>query len=129
MEAKDLIGFCLFFGATLAGAVAAGFSPRVRDAAFFLMIALAAISYKIDVNFHSHYWYRGTTRGLEFSLVDILAWSVLISSVLFPRDGGPRWFWPGGLGFMLLFFFYACGNVALSDPKIYGAFGLSRILR
>ncbi|HEY2328956.1 MAG TPA: O-antigen ligase family protein [Verrucomicrobiae bacterium] len=129
MEAKDLIGGSLFFAATLAGATAAGFSWRARDLAFFLMIALAAISYKIDVNFHSHYWYRGTTRGLEFSLVDILAWSVLISSFLFPREGGPRWFWPGGLGFMLLFFLYACGNVAFSDPKIYGIFELSKMLR
>jgi len=129
MEAKDLIGFCLFFGATLAGAVATGFSLRARDAVFFLMIALAAISYKLDVNFHSHYWYRGTTRGFEFSLVDILAWSVLISSFLFPRAGEPRWFWPGGLGLMLLFFLYACGNVVFSDPKIYGVFELSKMLR
>ena len=48
------------------------------------MVALAAVTYKLDINFHSHYWYRGTTRGLEVSLVDILAWSVLISSFLFP---------------------------------------------
>src|SRR5882724_13006012 len=118
MEAKDLIGGSFFFAATLAGAAVVGLSLRARDAAFFLMIALAAISYKLDVNFHSHYWYRGTTRGFEFSLVDILAWSVLIGSLLFPREGAPRWFWPAGLGLMLLFFLYACGNVAFSDPKI-----------
>ena len=129
MEAKDLIGGSFIFAATMFGAVAAGFSLRARDAAFFLMIALAAISYKIDVNFHSHYWYRGTTRGLEFSLVDILAWSVLLGSFFSPREGGPRWFWPGSLGLMLLLFFYACGNVAFSDPKIYGVFELSKMVR
>jgi len=129
MEAKDLIGGSFFFAATLAGAAVVGLSLRARDVAFFLMIALAAISYKIDVNFHSHYWYRGTTRGFEFSLVDILAWSVLIGSLLFPREGAPRWFWPAGLGLMLLFFLYACGNVAFSDPKIYGVFELAKIMR
>jgi O-antigen ligase len=129
MEAKDLIGVSFFLIATLVGAFVTSLSFRARDAAFFLMIALTVVTFRLDVNFHSHYWYRGTTRGLEFSLVDILAWSVLISSFLFPGAGGRRWFWPAGLGFMLLFFFYACGNVAFSDPKIYGVFELSKMLR
>ena len=129
MEAKDLIGGSIFFAATLFGAVVTCFSFRARGVAFFLMIALAAISYKLDVNFQSQYWYRGTTRGLEFSLVDILAWSVLVSSLLFPPAGAKRWFWPGGLVLMLLFFSYACVNVAFSDPRIYGVFELSKMLR
>lgn len=129
MEAKDLIGGGFIFAATLGGAFVASLSLRARDAAFFLMILLAAVTYKVDVNFHSHYWYRGTTRGLEVSLVDLLAWSVLISSLLFPRAGGPRWFWPASLGLMLLYFFYACGSVAFSEPKVYGIFELSKILR
>jgi hypothetical protein len=102
-------------------------SGRRRNAAFFLMMALTAGTYKLDVNFHSHYWYRGTTRGLEVLLVDILAWSVLISSFLFPRDDGPRWFWPAGLGFMPIFFLYSCGDVAVSDPKIFGVFELPKM--
>jgi hypothetical protein len=129
MEAKDLIGGSFILAATLGGIIAASFSGRARDIAFFLMVALCAVTYKIDVNFQSHYWYRGSTRGFEVSMVDILAWSVLASSFLFPRGGGRRWFWPASLGFLLLYFLYACGNVAFSDPKIYGVFELSKILR
>jgi hypothetical protein len=101
---------------------------QVRDAAFFPMIALTAGTYKLDVNFHSHYWYRSTTRGLEVLLVDILAGSVLISSFLFPRHDGPRWFWLAGLGFMLIFFLYAGTNVAFSYLKIFGVFELPKML-
>src|SRR5258708_17363667 len=129
MEDKDLIGVSFFLIATLSGAFVTSLSFRARDAAFFSMIVLTFVTFRLAVNFHSHYWYRGTTRGLELSLVDVLAWSVLISSFLFPPAGGRRWFWPAGLGFMLLFFFYAGGNVAFSDPKIYGIFELSKILR
>lgn len=40
-----------------------------------------------------------------------------------------RWFWPASLGFMLLFFLYACVCVAMADPKIFGLFELSKMLR
>jgi hypothetical protein len=130
METKDLIGLSFLFAATLGGVTLTCFSLRAREAAFFFMIALTAITFKLDVNFHSYYWYRGTTRGLEVSLVDVLAWCVLASSFLAPRGGGPRWYWPAGLGCMLLLFAYAALSVLfISDPKIYGLFELSKMLR
>ena len=129
MEAKDLIGGGLLFAATLAGVAVTGASLRAREAAFCLMIVLAAIVYNLDVNFHSHYWYRGTTRGLEFTLVDVLAWSVLVSSLLLPRPGEPRGFWPASLGLMLLLLLYACASVTFAEPKVFGIFELSKMLR
>ncbi len=130
MDIKDLIGLSMLFAATLGGVAVTGVSLRARELAFFLMIAFTAITFKLDVNFDSHYWYRGTTRGLEVSLVDVLAWSVLFSSILFPRPNQPRWFWPAGLAWILLFFGYACISVLFfSDPKIYGVFELSKMLR
>jgi hypothetical protein len=101
----------------------------VREVSFFLMIALAAITFKIDVNFFSHFWYRGTTRGVEISVIDVLAIGVLFSSLIAPRRGETRFFWPASLGLILLFFAYACANVAYSDPKIYGLFELSKMVR
>ena len=63
--------------------------------------------------------YRGTTRGFEFSLVDILSISLLISAVLAPRrEGQSRFFWPASFGMMLLFFAYACFNVAMAARMI-----------
>ena len=129
MATKDIIGFALLLFAVPASVIACCVSQRARDAAFFLIIGMAAVAYKLDVNFFSHFWYRGTTRGFEFSVMDVLAIGVLAGSVLFPRPGETRWFWPASLGLMLLFFAYACGNVAFADPKIYGLFELSKMLR
>ena len=129
MATKDLIGLAGLLFAIPASVTACCVSRRARDLAFFLMIALAAIAFRLDMNFCSHFWYRGTTRGFEVSLMDVLAFGVLAGSVLVPPRGQRRWFWPAGLGVMLLYFAYACGNVAFSEPKIYGLFELSKIVR
>lgn len=129
MATKDIIGFALLLLAIPTSVIVCCFTQRLRDAAFFLMLALAPLAQRLDMNFLSQYWYRGTTRGFEFSVMDVLAIGVLAGSVLFPRPGDKRWFWPAGLGLMILFFVYACGNVAGADPKIYGLFELSKMLR
>jgi hypothetical protein len=129
VETKDLIGLSLFFAASLAGIGLTCASPRLRDIGFFLLIVGAAITHKLDINFLSHFWYRGTTRGFELSLVDGMAFSIVVSSLLAPRPGEPRWFWPAGLGMMLLFFGYACFSVLLAEPKVYGLFELSKMVR
>src|SRR5262249_46091888 len=104
MELKHLVALCLIAAAIPVGAALASVSQRLRDAAFLLMTFGSAITDKLDVDFFSRYWYRGTTRGFEFTLVDILAISILLSSVLMPRPGQSRWFWPASLGAMLLYF-------------------------
>lgn len=87
MDASHLIAFALLLLAIPTGILVATFSQRARDAAFFLMVAGTVITDRLDVNFLSHYWYRGTTRGLEFSLVDLFAISVFVGSLLTPRPG------------------------------------------
>ena len=129
MATKDIIGLAFLLFAIPASMVVCCLSQRARDAAFFLMVALAAVAEKVSMNFFSHYWYRGTTRGFEFSLIDVLAIGVLVGSVLLPRPDEKRWFWPAGFSLMLLLFAYACGNVFFADPKIYGLFELSKMLR
>src|SRR5258706_102780 len=49
--------------------------------------------------------------------------------LLMPRRGQPRVYWPGSLGFMLLLFMYACFNVGISDPKLFGLFEISKMVR
>ena len=96
---------------------------------FVAMIVLAPMTEDFDINFLSRDFYRGTTRGIEISLVDVLSVSLLISSVLFPRRGQSRFFWPASFGFMLVFFLYACFNVAIADPHLFGLFELSKMIR
>lgn len=129
MEAKDLIALALLFVAIPTGILVAAFSQRARDVAFFLMVAGTVVTDRFDVNFLSHYWYRGTSRGLEFSFVDLLAISVFVGSFLMPRPGTSRFYWPASFGLMLVFFFYACFSVMFSEPQIYGVFELSKMVR
>ena len=129
MEAKDLIALALLMVAIPMGIIIATLSQRARDAAFFVMVAATVVTDRLDVNFLSHYWYRGTTRGLEFSLVDLLAISVCIGSFLRPRPGESRFYWPASFGWMLVFFLYAVASVMFSDPKVYGVFELSKMVR
>jgi hypothetical protein len=130
MDTKHLIGlFFIVFG-IISGSLAACVSLRVRDAMFFLLVTIRVITERLDVHFVSLEWYRGTTRGFEVSFIDILAVSLLAGLLLGRRTGqSPRWFWPASLGFMFLYFLYACFSVAISEPRIFGLFELSKIAR
>jgi len=129
MPQKDIIGLALAAMGMFGGAIAATASKRLRDFFFVAMIILAPMTEDWDVNFVSRDFYRGTTRGFEFSLVDILSFSLLASAILAPRRGQTRGFWPASFGLMLLFFLYACFNVALADPRLFGMFELFKMIR
>jgi len=129
MSIKALLGFTVIPAAILGGLVAACLSKRIRDLFFMLLVFLSPMIERLDVNFFSHEWYRGTSRGFEVSLLDVLALSLLGSSVLAPRRGESRGYWPASLGLMLLFFLYSCANVAISDPQLFGLFELFKMLR
>src|SRR5437016_10246521 len=129
MPQKDLIGLVLMAIGIFGGIVATCLSKRVRDVFFTSMIVLAPMTEDWDVNFVSRDFYRGTTRGFEFSLVDILSISLLAGLILSPRRGQLRAYWPPCFGLLLLFFCYACFNVGIADPKIFGLFELSKMVR
>jgi len=112
---------------TVAAAVAATWSQRVRDAIFFCMVCFAIFAERMQVNFFSEAWYRGTTRGLQVTLLEILAFGLLVGCWFGRRDGERRWFWPASLGVILLYLLYAVVSVVTSEPKLYGAFELSKM--
>jgi hypothetical protein len=129
MEIKYFVAAFLLILLTGGGVLAASFSQRIRDILFFLMTAGAVLTERMDVNFLSRAWYRGTTRGLEYSLIDVLALSVLMATLLVPRYRGPRWFWPAGLGCIGVYLLYCAFTVIISEPRIFGLFELSKIVR
>lgn len=129
MDFKTLFGLTVVPAAILGGCVAACLSSRMRDLFFLLLVFFSPMIERIDVNFVSREWYRGTSRGFEFSILDILAISLLVSAVLFPRRGEARGYWPPSLGLMTLFLFYSCGNVAALEPKLFGCFELFKMVR
>src|ERR1043166_2084062 len=129
METKDLVGLILIPLALIGGTVALSLSLRLRDIGFFAMVACAVISDRLDINFLSRQWYRGTTRGIEFSFVDVLAISIFLSMLIAPRLKEKRFYWPASLAFMLLFLGYECFSVMISDPKLFGVFEISKTVR
>src|SRR6476646_8036048 len=122
MQPKDFIGLVLAVIGVLSGVAVLSVWQRGRDFAFVAMLVLVPMTEDFDVNFVSRDFYRGTTRGIEFSCVDILSISLLLSALLMPRKGESRGYWPASLGFIFIFFAYACFNVAISDPHIFGYF-------
>jgi hypothetical protein len=112
---------------TILGAAAATWSRLIRDVFFFSMVSLAVLAERMDVNFFSQAWYRGTTRGVQITLIEMLAFGLLFGCFAGPRGAERRLFWPGSLGLILLYFLYAGVSVLVSEPKIFGVFELSKI--
>ena len=102
-QTKDLIGVVVLMLATAGATLGMIVSQRLREAALFVIAAGAVLTERLAINFYDAYWYRGTTRGFEVTFVDILAFALLVSTVLRPRHGQERFYWPAGLGPMLLF--------------------------
>lgn len=128
METKDFLALAAIPFGLIVCTTAVLLSRAAREVALFLWVAGTVLTEKLDVNLVSHYWYRGSTRGFEISFIDLLALSLLVSTLL-TRERDRRWFWPAGLCPMLVYFLYCCASVTFSEPKLYGLFELSKILR
>src|SRR5438477_9726661 len=129
MTLKHLLGLVLISLAVPAVCATTTLSRRLRELAFIAMLAGWVVTDRMDIHFFSFDLYRGSTRGIEVSILDILGLGVLAGHLINPGAGRKRWFWPASLGFMLFYFGYCCFSVAISSPKLFGVFELSKILR
>jgi hypothetical protein len=129
MDFKTIFGFTVIPAALFGGAIAATFSKLVRDTFFVLLVFMGPMIELWDINFVSREWYRGTSRGFEVSVLDIMSFSLLSACLLRPRRGEQRIFWPASLFPILLFFLYACFNVAINEPRLFGYFELFKMVR
>jgi hypothetical protein len=128
MSPAHALALALIPFATVAGAIAAAWSRRIRDLFFFAMVTLAVYAERMQVNFFSAAWYRGTTRGVQFTLLEMLALGLLVGCWAGRRGGERRWSWPGSLGLMLAFLVYGGLSVMASEPRLFGLFELSRMV-
>ncbi|MEC4671847.1 MAG: hypothetical protein VST66_08190, partial [Nitrospirota bacterium] len=129
----DLKYYGFFFGAALSLQLAAwaALSQRVFRGVFvaFFLSTL----YMLDINFMSHEWYRGSTRGFEVSISDLLLAILLIaffaqSKSLNRAEGGIQWF-PKGTIPILLFLGIATLSLLGAESRLYGLFELSKMLK
>jgi len=61
-----------------AGIIAACISKRIRDLFFVLLVTLSPLIERLDLNYVSREWYRGTSRGFEVAVLDVLSLSLLV---------------------------------------------------
>lgn len=112
-----------------AGTAISLISRRMRDLMFMALVAGTTRPGLLDINFLSREWYRGTTRGIEVSYLDLLVLILFFSTLLDRQRRTGRLFWPASLGFMLVYFCYCGLNILGADPQLFGWFELSKILR
>src|SRR6266487_1058427 len=98
METKHIIALLVLLAVGSTGLFLTLVSQRMRDAALFFVAFGAVITDRMDVNFLGENWYRGTSRGIELSVIDLAAWALLTATLLLPRYRDGRWYWPAGLG-------------------------------
>lgn len=129
METKHIVALILMlvlafstFGTLLAW-------PRLRPAALFALVFGSIISNWMDFNLFGQYWYRGTTRGVEISWVDVIAFGLLAAELITPRYARHRWLWPAGLGLFVCYLGYCGISVATATPKLYGVWELANVFR
>lgn len=129
MELKELVALGLIFMSVPVCSALLTYWRRGRDFAFFVLVFGAMITERLDINFVSREWYRGTTRGFEISFLDILSVSLLVAMWLRPRKGESRFFWPASLGPLLAYLAYCFASVLFSDPQLFGMFELLKVAR
>ena len=135
LEAKHII---FFVGSAIfvpAGIVLASSNRKILDFVFVFLIFGTCMPDNLfglptDINFISREWYRGSTRGIEVSYLDLLSIILLFGSLSARRREGVRFFWPPSLGILLAYFAWCAVTVTVfSDPKIFGVFELTKIAR
>ena len=129
----DLKYYGFFFGAALSLQLAAWAALSQRVFRWVFVAFLLSTLYMLDINFMSHEWYRGSTRGFEVSISDLLLAILLIaffaqSKSLNRVEGGIQWL-PKGTIPILLFLGIATLSLLGAESRLYGLFELSKMLK
>jgi hypothetical protein len=129
IEAKHLLAIILLIGCGAAGLFATLFSHRMRDLALFAFIVGAVFVEKMSVTFLGVFWYRGTSRGIEITGLDLLPLCLLVATFAIPRYERGRFYWPASLGVLLLYLGYCTASVLHAQPQLFGLWELTKIVR
>ena len=135
MEDKHFIFFLSVLFVVPMGIVIARSNRRALNLVFFAIVfgttqSEALFGLPTDINFFSREWYRGSTSGIEVSYLDLLVLILLLSSLSVRAREGIRYIKPPSYGLLKAYFTWALLTVLIvSEPKIFGLFELSKILR
>lgn len=126
MEIKSILFLLVSAVVLYVGCGWVGRASWRKDVCVFLLVLGTVHSGLVDINLLSREWYRGTTRGLEWSWLDYLWIFVLVDELKRRRPGTAM---PMCLSAMVLFVGYNAVRVMTSDPWIFGLFELSKMIR
>lgn len=129
IETKHLVALIMLVGCGSLGLLLTLISQRCRDLALFAFLFGAVLVERVSVTFGGIFWYRGTSRGIDISALDVVPLCLLVATLLVPRYQRGRFYWPASFGMLLVYFAYCLLSVWNSDPQIYGVWELSKMLR
>ena len=129
METKHLLALIILVGCGSGLFFLSLLSQRARDIGLFVFVFGAVYLEKLNVTFLGQFWYRGTSRGIEISLLDLIPFCLLAANFIVPRYARGRFFWPASLGLMFVYLAYCLGSVLCSTPQIYGVWEYAKLVR
>src|SRR3954468_22986078 len=130
MDVKHFVVLLALAAVVPIATLAALYSYKIRNWYLLVMIAGSPLIYNLQSTFFGRIWYRGTARGYEISLMDILGLALLIAAWLPPRKGhGRGFFWPAGFAPLILYFLYCLVSSVFSEPSLFGWWEIFKMLK
>ncbi len=105
-------------------------SKKFERFLFYLLVFGTAVNLPfLNINFYSMALYRGTTRGFEFTFIDLITAILFFFILLSPRlRGRIRWV-PFNFPIFLILVVIFTISILTNTPQIYGLFELHKWLR
>jgi hypothetical protein len=129
LDPKHLLALVILAGCGSGVMLLTLLSQRGRDLALFLLVFAAPAMEMMKVTFFGLFWYRGTSRGIELSALDLVAFCLLCATLLAPRERPARPYWPPSFALMLTYFAYCAGSVCTANFSLPGIWELVKMLR
>lgn len=108
-------------------ALGASLSARIRGWLVTCLVAASCLDVTATINFYWIELYRGSARGFEITLTDLIALGLILALIVrFPTR--VRWL-PYNSVWMALYFGFACLSFALVEQPIYTGFALWKLVR
>ncbi len=97
--------------------------------ALFLFLAMNDLGGILSINLISYEWYRGSSRGIEVTALDLIALSMAFYVLLLkPWRMRSKWPTPEGI-FFLLYGLIGLFSIVMAYVPLYAAFGAWKVIR
>lgn len=124
MEAKHVIFFAFFFLSVPILTLVWSSSEKAQNFGVFLLLFTMPFNEAAGINFFPDPFYRGTSRGFEITLTDLIAISILLSIYIKRKK---IYFLPRGGILYLIYFFISFISITNSSSLNYSGFEIQKM--